>query len=65
FVEAGVDLLAPWAQTMMGVQRSGRWRRALVRPGMAVSARVFRWSLRIGAAELSRRRVQASGSEQN
>lgn len=63
FVEAGVDLLPPWAQQMMGAERFAHWRRALVRPGMALSAPVFRWGLRVGAAELSRRRVRGGAGD--
>lgn len=58
FVEAGVDLLPDWAQAMIGAHIHARRRRAVVRPGIRVTARVFRWGLRVGAAELSRRRVQ-------
>lgn len=63
FAEAGVDLLPDWAQAMMGANAHAWRRRTVVRPGIHATARVFRWGLRVGAAELSRRRVQGGVRE--
>ncbi len=56
---AGIDLLPPWAQDMLGFSRFARARRALVQPGIRVVAPVLRWALVNGVSKRARRRAQA------
>ena len=56
---AGVDLLPPWAQEMLGFDSFAGMRRALVRPGIKLVAPVMRWALTNGVPKRARRRVAA------
>jgi uncharacterized protein (DUF2236 family) len=58
-LHAGVDLLPPWAQQMLGVAAFAPLRRALVRPGVHAVAPVLRWALVNGASKRARRRAAA------
>ncbi|KWN19631.1 oxygenase MpaB family protein [Burkholderia ubonensis] len=59
-MHAGIDLLPPWAQDMLGVSRFAPLRRAVVRPGVRVVAPVLRWALVNGASRRARRRATAA-----
>jgi uncharacterized protein (DUF2236 family) len=61
-LNAGVDLLPPWAQSMLGFDTFAGVRRALVRPGVKLVAPVMRWALVNGVSKRARRRVAASRS---
>lgn len=58
-LNAGVDLLPDWAQSMLGLGRHAMLRRALVRPGVRLVAPVIRWALVNGISKRARRRVAA------
>ncbi|HXZ08748.1 MAG TPA: oxygenase MpaB family protein [Paraburkholderia sp.] len=59
-LNAGVDLLPPWAQAMLGFDTFAGVRRALVRPGVRLVAPVIRWALVNGVSKRARKRVAAS-----
>ena len=56
---AGADLLPPWAQRMLALDRQVRLRRAVVRPAVQTLAPVLRWALRNGVSRRARARVAA------
>lgn len=59
-LNAGVDLLPDWAQTMLGFERFAGIRRAVTRPGVRLVAPVIRWALVNGVSKRARRRVAAT-----
>ncbi|RKU03767.1 histidine kinase [Burkholderia sp. Nafp2/4-1b] len=59
-MHAGIDLLPPWAQRMLGVSTFAPLRRAVVRPGVRAVAPVLRWALVNGASKRARRRAAAT-----
>jgi uncharacterized protein (DUF2236 family) len=59
-LNAGVDLLPDWAQTMLGFERYAAVRRALTRPGVRLVAPIIRWALVNGISKRARRRVAAA-----
>jgi uncharacterized protein (DUF2236 family) len=59
-LNAGVDLLPPWAQEMLGFDTLAGVRRAVVRPGVKLVAPVIRWALTNGVSKRARRRVAAA-----
>jgi uncharacterized protein (DUF2236 family) len=59
-LNAGVDLLPPWAQEMLGFDTLAGMRRAVVRPGVKLVAPVIRWALTNGVSKRARRRVAAA-----
>ena len=59
-LNAGVDLLPPWAQEMLGFDTLAGVRRAIVRPGVKLVAPVIRWALTNGVSKRARRRVAAA-----
>jgi uncharacterized protein (DUF2236 family) len=59
-LNAGVDLLPPWAQDMLGFDTLTNVRRAFVRPGVKLVAPVIRWALTNGVSKRARRRVTQS-----
>jgi uncharacterized protein (DUF2236 family) len=59
-LNAGVDLLPDWAQSMLGFERFAGIRRALARPGVRLVAPVIRWALVNGVSKRARRRVAAT-----
>ncbi|KWF74359.1 histidine kinase [Burkholderia multivorans] len=59
-MQAGVDLLPPWAQQMLGVSTFAPLRRAVVRPGVRAVAPVLRWALVNGVSKRARRRATAA-----
>jgi uncharacterized protein (DUF2236 family) len=61
-LNAGVDLLPPWAQDMLGFDAFAGVRQRLVRPGVKLVAPVIRWGLTNGVAKRARRRVAAQKS---
>jgi uncharacterized protein (DUF2236 family) len=62
-LNAGVDLLPDWAQTMLGFERYASVRRALTRPGVRLVAPVIRWALVNGISKRARRRVAAGRAQ--
>jgi len=56
-MRAGVDLLPPWAQEMLGVTPRPPWRRELLRRSVLVAAQPLRWAVRNGSIHLARRRM--------
>ena len=54
---AGIDLLPPWAQQMLGLSTFAPVRRALARPGVKLVAPVLRWALVNGVSKRARRRA--------
>jgi uncharacterized protein (DUF2236 family) len=56
-LNAGIDLLPPWAQQMLGFDRFAGMRRMLVGPGISLIAPVMRWALVNGVSKRARRRV--------
>jgi uncharacterized protein (DUF2236 family) len=56
---AGIDLLPPFAQQMLGFDTFAFARRAMVRPGMRTIAPVLRWALVNGVSKRARRRAAA------
>ncbi|KWF24599.1 oxygenase MpaB family protein [Burkholderia pseudomultivorans] len=59
-MQAGIDLLPPWAQQRLGVSRFAPLRRAVVRPGVRAVAPVLRWALINGVSKRARRRATAT-----
>ncbi|MFL9905242.1 oxygenase MpaB family protein [Paraburkholderia sp. RL17-337-BIB-A] len=59
-LNAGVDLLPDWAQTMLGFERFAALRRSITRPGVRLVAPVIRWALVNGVSKRARRRVAAA-----
>jgi uncharacterized protein (DUF2236 family) len=59
-LNAGVDLLPDWAQSMLGFERYAALRRTFARPGVRVVAPVIRWALVNGVSKRARRRVAAA-----
>ncbi|WP_415914247.1 oxygenase MpaB family protein [Paraburkholderia sp. J67] len=55
--QAGIDLLPPFAQAMLGFDRFTLARRTLVQPGMRAVAPVLRWALVNGVSKRARRRA--------
>jgi uncharacterized protein (DUF2236 family) len=55
--QAGIDLLPPFAQTMLGFDRYAFARRTVVQPGMRAVAPVLRWALVNGVSKRARRRA--------
>ncbi|KWK52681.1 histidine kinase [Burkholderia stagnalis] len=64
-MHAGIDLLPPWAQDMLGVSTLAPLRRAFVRPGVRAVAPVLRWALVNGASKRARRRATAHNETQS
>jgi len=64
-MHAGIDLLPPWAQRMLGVSTFAPLRRAVVRPGVRAVAPVLRWALVNGASKRARRRATAPPPDGN
>jgi uncharacterized protein (DUF2236 family) len=62
-LNAGVDLLPDWAQSMLGFERYAAVRRALTRPGVRLVAPVIRWALVNGVSKRARRRVAVAARE--
>ncbi|WP_323121442.1 oxygenase MpaB family protein [Burkholderia alba] len=58
-LNAGIDLLPPWAQHMLGLAAFAPVRRVLVRPGVRLVAPVMRWALANGSSKRARRRAAA------
>ncbi|SDV48130.1 oxygenase MpaB family protein [Chitinasiproducens palmae] len=56
-LNAGVDLLPAWGQTMLGLSRGARLRAAVVRPGVRAIGRIMRWALIQGISRRARARV--------
>jgi uncharacterized protein (DUF2236 family) len=56
-LNAGIDLLPPWARDMLGFDTFAGLRRAFVRPGVKLVAPVIRWALINGVSKRARRRV--------
>lgn len=56
---AGIDLLPPFAQQLLGFDSFAFVRHALVRPGMRTVAPVLRWALVNGVSKRARRRAAA------
>ncbi|WP_413186741.1 oxygenase MpaB family protein [Paraburkholderia sacchari] len=56
---AGIDLLPPFAQQMLGFDRFALARRAMVQQGMRAVAPVLRWALVNGVSKRARRRAAA------
>ena len=56
FMQAGIDLLPDWAQSMLE-QRQSPLRRQLVRSGVHTIAPLLRWAVRNGSLHCSRRRM--------
>ncbi|MFD1559117.1 oxygenase MpaB family protein [Paraburkholderia silviterrae] len=56
---AGINLLPPFAQQMLGFDRFALARRAMVQPGMRAVAPVLRWALVNGVSKRARRRAAA------
>ncbi len=54
---AGIDLLPPFAQAMLGFDTFALARQAVVRPGMRAVAPVMRWALVNGVSKRARRRA--------
>ncbi|AOI91235.1 oxygenase MpaB family protein [Burkholderia pseudomultivorans] len=59
-MQAGIDLLPPWAQQRLRVSRFAPLRRAVVRPGVRAVAPVLRWALINGVSKRARRRATAT-----
>ncbi|SMG57164.1 oxygenase MpaB family protein [Paraburkholderia susongensis] len=59
-LNAGVDLLPDWAQTMLDLDRYAALRRTFVRPGVRLVAPVIRWALVNGVSKRARRRAAAA-----
>jgi len=59
-LNAGVDLLPVWAQTMLGLDRYAALRKTFARPGVRLVAPVIRWALVNGISKRARRRVAAA-----
>jgi uncharacterized protein (DUF2236 family) len=57
--QAGIDLLPPFAQQMLGFDKLSFVRHALVQPGMRTVAPVLRWALVNGVSKRARRRAAA------
>ncbi|NIE65657.1 DUF2236 domain-containing protein [Burkholderia sp. Ax-1719] len=55
--QAGIDLLPPFAQAMLGFDRFALARRSVVQPGMRAVAPVLRWALVNGVSKRARRRA--------
>jgi uncharacterized protein (DUF2236 family) len=62
-LNAGVDLLPDWAQSMLGFERYAAVRRALTRPGVRLVSPVIRWALVNGVSKRARRRVAIAARE--
>jgi uncharacterized protein (DUF2236 family) len=58
---AGIDLLPPFAQQLLGFDTFARVRHALVQPGMRTVAPVLRWALVNGVSKRARRRATVTG----
>ena len=56
-LNAGVDLLPPWAQHMLGFTPLARVRAALARPGVRIVGPVIRWAHVNAVSKRARRRV--------
>jgi uncharacterized protein (DUF2236 family) len=59
-LNAGVDLLPVWAQTMLGLDRYAALRKTFARPGVRLVAPVIRWALVNGISKRARRRAAAA-----
>ncbi len=64
-LHAGIDLLPPWAQRMLGLDGYAVVRRVLVRPGVRLAAPVMRWALINGVSKRARRRVAAGAPHES
>jgi uncharacterized protein (DUF2236 family) len=62
-MHAGIDLLPPWAQRMLGLSTFAPLRRAVVRPGVRAVAPVLRWALVNGVSKRALRRASARPSD--
>ena len=60
---AGIDLLPPFAQQMLGFDIFAFARRAMVQPGMRTIAPVLRWALVNGVSKRARRRAAAKPTQ--
>ncbi|MEM5422774.1 MULTISPECIES: oxygenase MpaB family protein [Paraburkholderia] len=60
---AGIDLLPPFAQQMLGFDSFAFARRAMVQPGMLAVAPVLRWALVNGVSKRARRRAAAQAAK--
>jgi len=58
--QAGIDLLPPWAQRLLGFERFAALRSLVVQPGMRTVAPVLRWALVNGVSKRARRRAAAA-----
>jgi len=58
--QAGIDVLPPWAQRMLGFDQFAGMRRLVVQPGMWTIAPVLRWALVNGVSKRARRRAAAT-----
>jgi uncharacterized protein (DUF2236 family) len=56
-LNAGVDLLPDWAQSMLGFGALATLRRAWTRPGVKMIAPLIRWALNNGVSKRARRRA--------
>ena len=56
-MQAGVDLLPPWAKQQLGVSSMSPWRQALLRQAVGVAAQPIRWAVRQSSAQLARQRL--------
>ena len=56
-LNAGVDLLPDWAQSMLGFGALAPLRRAWTRPGIRMIAPLIRWALINGVSKRARRRA--------
>ncbi|RFU45832.1 oxygenase MpaB family protein [Paraburkholderia sp. DHOC27] len=61
-LNAGIDLLPPWAQEMLGFDTLASVRRAIVGPGVRMVAPVIRWALINGVSKRARRRVATAAA---
>jgi uncharacterized protein (DUF2236 family) len=57
--QAGIDLLPPFAQRLLGFDSFAIVRRSIVKPGMRTVAPVLRWALVNGVSKRARRRAAA------
>ncbi|MGM8851247.1 oxygenase MpaB family protein [Salinicola halophyticus] len=63
FMRAGIDLLPPWAATLLGLEMSTLERHA-VRAGIRTIAPVVRWAVRNGSYRRAMERMQAREQDQ-
>jgi uncharacterized protein (DUF2236 family) len=56
-LNAGVDLLPDWAQSMLGFETLAPLRRRWVRPGVKMAAPLMRWALNNGVSKRTHHRA--------